>query len=317
MKRIALLTFILSGLLLFTGCEELNDIFTQPPAYTGVAQTEREAPPSVNEVPSLPYSNQGASREIGTAVVSFIDVGQGDSILIQTENHVMLIDAAHQRYSYRIISYLQSYDISFIDVVVAAHPHADHIGGFPAVFNAFEVGVIYKPDVEHTTLTFGRFIDSIAYHEIDIIMALAGDYFILDDVHFSVVAPTGYGYSNLNNHSVVIRMAHGDTSFLFTGDTEAKAELRMLAYGRYISSTVLQVPHHGSRSSTTQEFLDAVSPVYVVISVGYGNQYGHPHDVVIGRLENFGATILRTDIHGTVKFVSDGIGLEVQTAVAQ
>jgi len=246
-------------------------------------------------------------------LVSFLDVGQGDSILIQTENNVVLIDASWDRYSYRIIEYLGKYDIEFIDVVIATHPHADHIGGFPAVFEVFEVGTVYKPIAQHTTLTYFNFIESIIGNDIPISIISAGYEFELDGVIFSVVAPNSEGHGNLNNYSVVLHMQHYDVSFLFAGDAEVFSEVEMLLKDRHMAADVLKVGHHGSRTSTTPSFLKAVDPTYAVIQVGRGNQYGHPHNVVIDLLYDFGVVVYRTDIHGTVQMVSDGISIWTRT----
>ena len=274
------------------------------------------------------YHEYGTGRDehftpYGLVTVTFLDVGQGSSIVVHTDYGTVLIDASWDRYAYRIISYLESRGIDFIDMAVATHPHADHIGGFVTVFDAFGVGVIYKPNVTHTTRTFERFLDSIEYHQIPVHFASAGDIFMIGPVEFYVVSPSTaerhmgeHGlYSNLNNASVVINMTHFFNSFLFTGDAEREAEEAMIYHGRNLQADVLKVAHHGSQTSTTEAFLSAVSPKYAVIQVGGNNEHGHPHDAVSSRLARHGVNIFRTDIHGNVRFYSDGFNLLVVAGV--
>ena len=258
--------------------------------------------------------NKDYRCEVTTEVlVSFLDVGQGDSILIQTKNSVMLIDAGSDKYSYRVIEYLRRHNIEYLDAVIATNPHADHIGGFPAVFEVFEVGLIYKPIAQHTTLTYFNFIESIIENDIPISIVSAGYEFELDGVVFSVVAPNSATHGNLNNYSIVLHMQHGDVSFLFSGNAEVFSEVEMLINERHIAADVLKAGNHGSRSSTTPSFLTAVAPTYAVISVGVGNRYGHPHSAVLDLLDDFGVVVYRTAINGTVQMMSDGINIQVAT----
>ena len=254
-----------------------------------------------------------AKAAAGTVSVSFIDVGQADSTLIQTENRAMLIDAGERANGPAIIDYLISQGVAKLDVVVATHPHADHIGGFPAIFDAFDVGTVVMPDAVHTTATFERFLDAVEASAAAVVPAVAGDIIELDDVVLTIVAPNGGDYHSLNNYSVVIRMMHGDNAFIFAGDAEALSEGEMLQNGHNLSANVLKVGHHGSVTSTSQAFLNAVRPSYAVISLGADNRYGHPHNDVTALLQNNGVRIYRTDMHGTVKIVSDGVALYIQT----
>jgi len=255
---------------------------------------EQEIPPVINDV-----------------IVSFIDVGQGDAALIQTHNMVMLIDGGPTDAGACVVRYIDSHGIFVIDYIVASHPHADHIGGLLTVMDSFEIGTVVMPDVTHTTRTFERFIDAIEASEATVIFAEAGTIINMDDVVFTVVSPNSSGYDNLNDYSLIMRMVHGENSFLFTGDAEAISEAEVLYYGWNISADVLAVGHHGSRTSTTQDFLAAVNPRYAVIQLEADNPYGHPHDVVMRRLEGF--NVLRNDMHGNIRIVSDGAGLSVYT----
>ncbi len=253
-------------------------------------------------------SKEEASKEVSKKEklkVHYIDVGQGDSILIQfPSGQSMLIDAGEDTNT--VTSYLKSQGVKRIDHVIATHPHADHIGGMANVINSFEIGNVYMPRTTHTTKTYENLLLAIKNKGLKINAAKAG---LNIDVGFNVkaqmVAPNSQGYDDLNNYSAVLRVQYGDTSFLFTGDAEAVSENEMINSGYTLKSDVLKVGHHGSNTSTTSTFLKSVSPKYAVISSGKGNKYGHPHQEVLARLNNAGVKVYRTDEVGTVIAESD------------
>ena len=267
--------------------------------------------PAANPAPA-----QSISAQAGDVTVTFIDVGQGDSTLIQTETGAMLIDGG-VRAAYEVISeLLHSEGIYHLDYVVATHPHADHIGGLVPLIdnnNGISIGTVIMPNVAHTTRTFENFLTALLKHDIHVAEPYPGKLLELDDVVFTIVAPNSSVYDNLNNYSIVLIMDHGDNSFIFTGDAEHESELEIIAAFDDISADVLRVGHHGSRTSTSTEFLDAISPSYAVISAGEGNQYGHPHDVVIERLTERGIHILLTYEHGNISIVSDGEIIKIRS----
>ena len=245
-------------------------------------------------------------------IVHFLDVGQADSTLIQLPNgQTMLIDGGNSSDADNIINYIRSLGITLIDYLVATHPHADHIGGLPAIIDAFEIMSIYMPYVSHNTQTFERLLNSIENNGLLVDTAMAGVSILSEqDLGIDIIAPVRDDYRDLNNYSAVIKLTYRDTSFIFMGDAESLSESHITAD---VSSDVLKVGHHGSRTSTSAVFLDKVNPTFAIISVGSGNTYGHPTDEVLSRLNDAGIYVFRTDLQGTIVFSSDGENIIVDT----
>jgi len=249
----------------------------------------------------------GVPAAEGEIRVHFIDVGQADSILIQSADNAVLIDTAHRRNEADLIAYLQQQGIETLDVVVGTHPHADHIGSKPGILDTFNVLEVWMPYATHNTATYERFIDAIDRNNIPVNRTEAGDIMEAGQIRMTAVAPHSRGHSqDLNRYSIVLHMQFGQTSFLFTGDTVIYNEEYMVTSGRNIRADVMQVAHHGSHTSSSEDFLDAVDAHTAVISVGAGNTYGHPHQVVLDRLGDRNMDILRTDQHGHIVLVTDG-----------
>jgi beta-lactamase superfamily II metal-dependent hydrolase len=255
--------------------------------------------------------------------VHFIDVGQGDSILIQipgTNPGVMLMDAGQASRGATVVSYLKSQNVKQIDWLVATHPDPDHIGGMAKVLDSLPVKKMYMPKTSHTTQTYQDFLLAVkrkgltiteARHGVEVTKAEGPD--VRLDVRF--IGPRGTSYEQLNDWSAILRVEFGGTVFLFTGDGEAKSEFEMLlASDIQPRADVLKVPHHGSSDATSDFFLSAVSPRYAVISVGAGNPYGHPSQRVMTSLAKAKVIVYRTDQNGTVIIMSDGKNLSVSTS---
>jgi competence protein ComEC len=269
--------------------------------------------PTVAVAPPSPTTHVVAeSSDKSLLEVHVIDVGQGDSILIRTpEGKTALIDGGYD--NGRALAYLQAEGVTHVDVMVASHPHADHIGGLVEVLTALSVGEVWTSGATHTTGTYERFLDAIIAAKVPYHEARRGDVIPLGSLNLNVLH-SDPNASELNNTSVVLRLAYGRISFLFTGDAEHAAEYEMLATVRdQLSATVLKVAHHGSYTSSSPEFLAAVQPAVAIYSAGRNNNYGHPHAETIQALQRIGATIYGTAEHGTIVITTDGKNYHVQT----
>ena len=242
--------------------------------------------------------------------VHVIDVGQADAILIKTPDAGnLLIDGGTGETEEALIRYLEKQGVSRLDYVIATHPHEDHIGGLDAVIKKFDVGTVYMPKVSHTTKAFENMLLAIQDKKIPVQEAKADVKLPLGDgTQAMFLAPCGSDYDSLNDYSAVLKLVYGQTSFLFTGDAEKTSEDEMLAHysAKTLSSTVLKVGHHGSKTSSSAAFLQAVDPQWAVISVGKGNDYGLPSDKTLKALKQQGIPYWRTDEAGSIVFYSDG-----------
>lgn len=238
--------------------------------------------------------------------IHFIDVDQGDAILIKQDGYNLLIDAGDNAYGQRVVDYLKDNNVGHLDYLIGTHPHADHIGGMDDVINAFSIGKIIMPKVCHTTKTFEDVIEAIKQKGLKITTPRVGDTYTLGESEFTILAPNSSDYENLNNYSIISRLAFGNNSFIFTGDAEEISESETLANGYTLKSDLLKVGHHGSNTSTSQEFLDAVSPKYAVIQVGKDNRYGHPTEDILSRLYRANIEVYRNDMDGDIVVKSDG-----------
>lgn len=257
-------------------------------------------------------NNDISCDSVNSLSVHFLDVGQGDSIFIELPNsQTMLIDAGENYHGEGIINYINNCGYSKIDYLVATHPHSDHIGSMAYIVRNFEIGEIYMPKVSTTTATYENLLNSISKKGLKIKSAAAGmniTYF--DDFTADIIAPEEIDEKNLNNSSIVIKMTFGNKSFLFMGDAE-KSEINSITAD--VSADVLKVGHHGSRTSTTADFLEMVQPSIAVISCGIDNDYGHPHESTLKFLNDINCEIYRTDKDKTITVTTDGNTLNVQT----
>ncbi|MDD4767633.1 MAG: ComEC/Rec2 family competence protein [Desulfotomaculaceae bacterium] len=261
--------------------------------------------------PPQPDIGQTPENSLGKMVVHFLDVGQGDSIFVQLPNgQHLLVDASTRAMGKNVVTYLKKAGVKKIDYLVATHPHEDHIGGMTAVFRAFEIERVYMPKVTHSTKAYEDLLKSIQAEGLKIKTASAGvDIINSEDLRAEIIAPNSAAYENINDYSAVTQLTFGKVSFLLTGDAEKQSEQEMLANGASLRADVLKAGHHGSYTSTSPPFLNAVKPKYAVISCGTGNDYGYPHVVTLQNLR--GVQLFRTDLDGNVVFTTDGEGLRV------
>lgn len=246
-------------------------------------------------------------------LVHFIDVGQGDSILIQSGGRSMLVDAGENDQGETVVSYLKSQGVSSLDYVIGTHPHSDHIGGLDTVIESFNVRDVILPPAEHTTKTFEDVVDAVADKGLSVTEPKPGDRYEIGDASFTILAPNGDYGDDLNNWSVGLRLEYGQNHFVMCGDAEEGAEADICANGLELSADVLKAGHHGSRTSTSEAFLDKVNPKTVVIQCGEGNSYGHPHQETLDKLSARGIQVFRTDLDGTVVAHCDGTSITWST----
>lgn len=259
-------------------------------------------------------NTEGSSYSNGTKMpleVHFIDVGQGDSILIKFNGEAMLIDAGEKKESQKVINFLKSKNVTRLKYVVATHPHSDHIGAMSDVLYAFEVENVIMPKVTSTSKTFENLVTAITDKNINVITPIKGDKYTLGDSTFTILSPLRDEYEDLNDYSVVIRLLYGKSSFLFTGDAEILVEDDIMDNFTNLSSTVLKVPHHGSNSSSSSKFLETINPQISVISVGKNNTYDHPKKDVLKRVTEKSDYIYRTDENGDISLYTDGQTIDI------
>lgn len=255
----------------------------------------------------------------GTLTVDMLDVGQGDSILVRSPaGKAVLIDAGEGKA--RVSDQLRALGVTELNLVVATHPHADHVGGMNDVLLAIPTKMYVDNGLSHTTATYNTLMRTVELRGIPYKTAAVGQVFNLDDgIKLEVLAPPATALrgtrSDLNANSVVLRLTHGKDCMLLTGDSEAPSEDQLVHDGLK-PCEVLKVAHHGSEYSTTDAFLAALQPKIALISVGSDNRYGHPGPRTMERLEAAGVTIYRTDLAGGIRLSSDGKGWKVQTGVS-
>ncbi len=318
-------SLLLTAILILTAaaCDEADYIDQKKQTKIEVQEpsngnTDNESSESENKISieEDDYKNQEETTDPadtpeteGELKVHFLDVGQGDSIIITIGSDAVLIDAGDRDSGSTVVNYLKKQGVGKLKYLILTHPHADHIGGAVEVINAFEIEKIIMPKVEHTTRTFENLLETIKSKGMKITTPIPGDGYELGSAGFKILAPNSSSYKSLNDYSVVIRLTFGNTAFLFTGDAESTSESQILSKNFEVKSDVLKVGHHGSASSTSERFLKSVSPKYAVISVGRGNSYGHPTQEVLERLNSYGVKIYRTDEEGIIVATSDGTNI--------
>lgn len=238
-----------------------------------------------------------------------IDIGQGDSILIRTAEGNVLIDAGPGKSEDELKAYLTSLSITEFEYAVFTHMDEDHIGGADMIMTDYTVSNVIMPDADADTKTYLKMMEAIDTSGATVIKTDSGDEYTLGSMTLTVLSPVeGKKYNNKNNYSVVMRLDFGETSIMLTGDAEEQVEEQLLEmYGtEMLDCDILKVGHHGSDSSSTPEFLAAVTPEFALISCGEGNSYGHPHAITVTSLTNVGADIYRTDELGSIILTTDG-----------
>ena len=249
--------------------------------------------------------------------VHFINVGQGDSVLIMSGEKSVLIDCGEKEYADEVIDYLHSQNIDKLSYIINTHPHSDHMGGMSEIIEQVGADEMLMPELPDefvpNSTPYEKMLDAIEKSGLKLSRPEVGRVLALGSAKLEILAPLGDNYDDLNDFSIVCRLVHGTNRFLFMGDAQESAEKDMMNEYDDLSADVLKVGHHGSSTSSKKKFLAAVSPSYAVICCESGNSYNHPADSTVKRLLDVGAKIFRTDLDGTVVIESDGIGLNIIT----
>jgi len=283
----ACLTLILVLALLFAGC-------TSSGTHSG------------------PVLNQNTT---GDLKAYFLDVGQGDSSVILFRDKVILIDAGDTDRGDSVVRTLQDLGVRKIDLLVATHPHADHIGGMQAVLAHFEVGKVLDSGHPTSSSLYEKFLTTIDRKQIPYFVAERGQTIEVDPALRILVLspPVEWTGDDLNTGSIVLRISYGTVNLLYTGDATAPAEEALIKTGYPLDAQVIKIGHHGSSGASSAAFLSCVNPQVAVISLAKDNDYGHPHKETLERLNAAGPTVFRTDTDGTIRVESDGNTLSVTT----
>ena len=242
----------------------------------------------------------------GNLVIDYIDVGQGDSILIRQGEHAMLIDGGTSESKDTILDFLEEENVTYLDYIIGTHPHEDHIGSLDDVVLALDFDTIFFPKVTTNTKTFEDLVLAVQSKEKKFKTPVVGEEYTLGTARFIILAPNSSTYQSLNDYSIAIKLTYGNNSFMFTGDAETLSEKEILALGYDLSADVLKLGHHGSTTSSSQKFLNAVSPKYAVISCGKNNTYKHPTKTTMDKMKKMNIEVYRTDEQGTIELVSNG-----------
>ena len=255
---------------------------------------------------------------LGSAEASlhFIDVGQGDSTLVLSDGHACLVDAGEVDQGQTVVNYLRAMGVDKLDYLVMTHPHSDHIGGMQEVLEQLEVDTVLLPDFTlapvPTTKVFERTLNAIGQNGAEAVTAEAGQIYSLGQGEFKVLG-AGIETEDYNNLSLVLRFDLPGVSLVCSGDAEEEAERALLDEGAWLGADVFQAGHHGSSTSNSLEFVQAIAPQYMVVSCGQNNSYGHPHRETLQTARRLGIEVLRTDEFGNIVIYPEGNALAVQT----
>ena len=249
-------------------------------------------------------------------IIHYIDVGQGDCILIQVNNKNLLIDSGPSSNRKDLLNYLEKLDIKKLDYIIATHPHEDHIGNMDTIIKRYDIGSFYSPKVITSSTTFENMISALVDKNLKINVLKKGvkGIDLGKNTEIEVFSPLeNISSDNLNDYSPIIKITFLDNSFLFTGDAEISTEDTVLSENNNLNCDILKVGHHGSSTSTSTDFLISTNPSVAIISVGKNNSYGHPTSETLSLLNSYNIRTIRTDINGTVIAISDGKNINIST----
>ncbi|ANU24479.1 MBL fold metallo-hydrolase [Planococcus donghaensis] len=297
-KRIWILLLIIFSLGLLTACTDRADPPKEASKDSQKNQEKAEQPIVVENDKEVMH-------------VHYIDVGQGDSTLIEVEGFSLLIDAGNWK-STEVIDYLKQQEIKNIDIVVGTHPDADHIGQLAQVIGEFDVGEVWMSGNSSSSATFINALQAIEASGTEYVEPRTGDVFDVGSLQIEVLHPSEISGAT-NEESVSLKMTYGEIEFIFTGDAGVREEQEMIDSSIDLNAEILHLGHHGSNTSTSLAFLKAVTPEIAIYSAGADNSYGHPHAEVIAAVENAGAEVYGTDVNGTIVVETNGETYNVNT----
>ena len=258
------------------------------------ATSESEIICTTEETISSSESSESITEDFSELQVHFIDVGQGDCILIKCNSEFMLIDAGDNDQGTKVQNYLQKQGVESLKYVIGTHPHDDHIGGMDVILYKFDCETIIMTDENTDTNAYRDVIDTMKSKNYKNTLPVVGGQYSLGDAWFTIIAPSQLG-DNSNNNSIVIILTHRENKFIFMGDAEEQEETDIINSGIPIDADVYKVGHHGSSTSSSVNFLNAVSPTYAVISCAEGNSFGNPNAETLNTLRTMGVKVFRTD----------------------
>ena len=253
---------------------------------------------------AVPVTSQ-QTTQASNMEVHFIDVGQGDCTLVKCGDSAMLIDTGDDSQGTAVQNYLQKQGVKKLDYLILTHPDADHIGAAPVIITKFQIDKVFISNFEKDNKTYRKLIQALDDKRLSYSTPTVGSSYSLGNAQFTILAPNDV-YEAPNNASIALLLQNGDNRFLFSGDAEEEAESDILKNGFSVSADVYQVGHHGSRTSSSKAFLNAVNPTWAVISCAEGNVYGHPHAKTLNTLRRMGVKVFRTDEQGSIVAQSDG-----------
>lgn len=272
----------------------------------------QELSQDTNSTPSPNLATEGLTLRV-------IDVGQAQSLLLTCGEDAILVDAGEYAAGGQVLAALSRAGVKSLSATIVTHPHSDHYGGMRTVLEKLPAAAFYTAAVPESQLptaqSYEKLLSTLSEQAIPAAYLFAGDTLTLGDAAVTVLSPArGATWENLNNYSLVLRVTYGNAAFLLMGDAEAEVEETLLAAKTELAADVLVVGHHGSATSSSENFLKAVAPRYAILSVGEDNSYNLPNTGVLTRLKEQGTALYRTDLQGTVTVTSDGENLTITTA---
>jgi beta-lactamase superfamily II metal-dependent hydrolase len=272
------------------------------------------APTAKQTNPTIISQNKELPSAGGNLTVHFLDVGQGDSILLEHGDDGMLIYSGEIGKGDDVATYIKNEGIMSLDYVIATHPHSDHIGGMSVILNDFPIGHFVDSGYAYSSKTYENMLKAIDKKNIPFETPKRGDKInFTSGIDVYVLNPgSTYFTDDVNQNSVVLKVTDGKVTFLLMGDAGIQAENEIMKDGYNVDADILKVGHHGSRTASGTPFISAVSPEISVIEVGAGNDYGHPHQETLDRLQKV-SKVYRTDLDGTITVTTDGSSYSVST----